>query len=119
MFSDLVPLSSLPCSRHLRTNPSPLTPSIESFSFLCGQLTLTKHLGVGGKFFMLLEFLGKKHNWQVGGRLPLLLPIQLHLSHTTIVEVIKATEAFARAGLESSNLLVGTDFTKSNEWTGK
>ncbi|KAL8153875.1 hypothetical protein V2J09_011635, partial [Rumex salicifolius] len=28
------------------------------------------------------------------------------------------TEALARAGLESSNLIIGIDFTKSNEWTG-
>ncbi|KAJ0556626.1 putative copine [Helianthus annuus] len=28
------------------------------------------------------------------------------------------TEALARAGLESSNLILGIDFTKSNEWTG-
>ncbi|KAL5991213.1 E3 ubiquitin-protein ligase rglg1 [Asimina triloba] len=28
------------------------------------------------------------------------------------------TEALAQAGLESSNLIVGIDFTKSNEWTG-
>ncbi|XP_047313269.1 E3 ubiquitin-protein ligase RGLG2-like isoform X2 [Impatiens glandulifera] len=28
------------------------------------------------------------------------------------------TQALARAGLESSNLIVGIDFTKSNEWTG-
>ncbi|KAK3413113.1 hypothetical protein EUGRSUZ_I01722 [Eucalyptus grandis] len=32
--------------------------------------------------------------------------------------VEEVTEALARAGLESSNLLVGIDFTKSNEWTG-
>ncbi|KAJ7974684.1 E3 ubiquitin-protein ligase RGLG2-like [Quillaja saponaria] len=31
----------------------------------------------------------------------------------------QVTEALARAGLESSNLIVGIDFTKSNEWTGK
>ncbi|XP_071733356.1 E3 ubiquitin-protein ligase RGLG2-like [Rutidosis leptorrhynchoides] len=30
----------------------------------------------------------------------------------------EVTEALARAGLESSNLIVGVDFTKSNEWTG-
>ncbi|XP_057840562.2 E3 ubiquitin-protein ligase RGLG2 [Cryptomeria japonica] len=30
----------------------------------------------------------------------------------------KVTEALAQAGLESSNLIVGIDFTKSNEWTG-
>jgi E3 ubiquitin-protein ligase RGLG len=30
----------------------------------------------------------------------------------------QVTEALANAGLESSNLIVGIDFTKSNEWTG-
>jgi E3 ubiquitin-protein ligase RGLG len=30
----------------------------------------------------------------------------------------EVTEALARAGLESSNLILGIDFTKSNEWTG-
>ncbi|VAI90193.1 unnamed protein product [Triticum turgidum subsp. durum] len=33
--------------------------------------------------------------------------------------VSQVTEALAQAGLESSNLIVGIDFTKSNEWTGK
>lgn len=31
----------------------------------------------------------------------------------------QVTEALANAGLESSNLIVGVDFTKSNEWTGR
>ncbi|KAK2359420.1 E3 ubiquitin-protein ligase RGLG2 [Trifolium repens] len=31
---------------------------------------------------------------------------------------IYVTEALVRAGLESSNLIVVVDFTKSNEWTG-
>eukprot|EP00249_Psilotum_nudum_P001186 c13542_g1_i1 orf=493-1737(-) len=31
----------------------------------------------------------------------------------------QVTEALRAAGLESSNLIVGIDFTKSNEWTGK
>ncbi|PQQ05212.1 E3 ubiquitin-protein ligase RGLG2 [Prunus yedoensis var. nudiflora] len=30
----------------------------------------------------------------------------------------EVTSALAQAGLESSNLIVGIDFTKSNEWTG-
>ncbi|KAK8481817.1 hypothetical protein V6N11_032983, partial [Hibiscus sabdariffa] len=30
----------------------------------------------------------------------------------------QVTAALAQAGLESSNLIVGIDFTKSNEWTG-
>uniref|UniRef100_A0A0C9S270 TSA: Wollemia nobilis Ref_Wollemi_Transcript_21728_1925 transcribed RNA sequence n=1 Tax=Wollemia nobilis TaxID=56998 RepID=A0A0C9S270_9CONI len=30
----------------------------------------------------------------------------------------EVTQALAHAGLESSNLIVGIDFTKSNEWTG-
>ncbi|KAI3763184.1 hypothetical protein L1987_53636 [Smallanthus sonchifolius] len=30
----------------------------------------------------------------------------------------QVTDALAHAGLESSNLIVGVDFTKSNEWTG-
>lgn len=33
--------------------------------------------------------------------------------------VEQVTDALAQAGLESSNLIVGIDFTKSNEWTGK
>ncbi|KAL5223295.1 hypothetical protein ABZP36_028008 [Zizania latifolia] len=33
--------------------------------------------------------------------------------------VDQVTDALAQAGLESSNLIVGIDFTKSNEWTGK
>jgi hypothetical protein len=32
--------------------------------------------------------------------------------------LLQVTEALAQAGLESSNLIVGIDFTKSNEWTG-
>ncbi|KAJ8761264.1 hypothetical protein K2173_001320 [Erythroxylum novogranatense] len=31
----------------------------------------------------------------------------------------EVTEALREAGLESSNLILGIDFTKSNEWTGK
>ncbi|THU50581.1 hypothetical protein C4D60_Mb06t21760 [Musa balbisiana] len=31
----------------------------------------------------------------------------------------QVTEALSQAGLESSNLIVGIDLTKSNEWTGK
>ncbi|WVZ92359.1 hypothetical protein U9M48_038432 [Paspalum notatum var. saurae] len=31
----------------------------------------------------------------------------------------QVTDALAHAGLESSNLIVGVDFTKSNEWTGR
>ncbi|KAK4257010.1 hypothetical protein QN277_006657 [Acacia crassicarpa] len=34
------------------------------------------------------------------------------------VSLDQVTEALAGAGLESSNLIVGIDFTKSNEWTG-
>jgi E3 ubiquitin-protein ligase RGLG len=36
--------------------------------------------------------------------------------YTSVEEVQRALE---RAGLESSDLIVGIDFTKSNEWTGK
>ncbi|KAJ4710977.1 E3 ubiquitin-protein ligase RGLG2-like [Melia azedarach] len=36
-------------------------------------------------------------------------------NYTTLDQV---TAALAQAGLESSNLIVGIDFTKSNEWTG-
>ncbi|KAJ4747540.1 copine family protein [Rhynchospora pubera] len=35
------------------------------------------------------------------------------------VTLEQVTDALAQAGLESSNLIVGIDFTKSNEWTGR
>lgn len=35
-----------------------------------------------------------------------------------VCEFWQVTQALAQAGLESSNLIVGIDFTKSNEWTG-
>ncbi|KAL3820855.1 hypothetical protein ACJIZ3_006760 [Penstemon smallii] len=37
-------------------------------------------------------------------------------NYTSVEQV---TRALAESGLESSNLIVGIDFTKSNEWTGK
>ncbi|XP_042067759.1 E3 ubiquitin-protein ligase RGLG1-like [Salvia splendens] len=37
-------------------------------------------------------------------------------NYQTIEQV---TQALAESGLESSNLIVGIDFTKSNEWTGR
>ncbi|XP_022717615.1 E3 ubiquitin-protein ligase RGLG4-like isoform X3 [Durio zibethinus] len=36
-----------------------------------------------------------------------------------IMAKMKVTKALRDSGLESSNLMVGIDFTKSNEWTGK
>ncbi|KAL6223524.1 hypothetical protein ACLB2K_006909 [Fragaria x ananassa] len=39
-----------------------------------------------------------------------------HTCHTSVTQVIAALR---EAGLESSNLILGIDFTKSNEWTGK
>lgn len=32
---------------------------------------------------------------------------------------MQVTAALREAGLESSNLILGIDFTKSNEWTGR
>ncbi|CAK9202049.1 unnamed protein product [Sphagnum jensenii] len=42
-------------------------------------------------------------------------------SHITdqFTSVEQVQQALSQAGLESSNLIVGIDFTKSNEWTGK
>ncbi|XP_014500419.1 E3 ubiquitin-protein ligase RGLG2 isoform X2 [Vigna radiata var. radiata] len=48
---------------------------------------------------------------------------KLERTNSTIVDryssIEQVTEALERAGLESCNLIVGIDFTKSNEWTGK
>ncbi|KAG6410202.1 hypothetical protein SASPL_128255 [Salvia splendens] len=40
-------------------------------------------------------------------------------NYHSLEEVRVVSEALAQAGLESSNLIIGIDFTKSNEWTGK
>ncbi|XP_020407386.1 E3 ubiquitin-protein ligase RGLG1 [Zea mays] len=42
-----------------------------------------------------------------------------YLSERPNLPLLQVTDALAQAGLESSNLIVGIDFTKSNEWTGK
>lgn len=31
---------------------------------------------------------------------------------------MQVKEALEKVGLESSNIIIGVDFTKSNEWTG-
>ena len=41
-----------------------------------------------------------------------------YLSERPNLPLLQVTNALAQAGLESSNLIVGIDFTKSNEWTG-
>ncbi|KAF0888993.1 hypothetical protein E2562_020199 [Oryza meyeriana var. granulata] len=54
----------------------------------------------------------------VGGKRP-----RLERKYSKIVDQYRSLdeviEALAQAGLESSNLIIGIDFTKSNEWTGK
>ncbi|KAF5207926.1 E3 ubiquitin-protein ligase rglg5 [Thalictrum thalictroides] len=40
---------------------------------------------------------------------------KIHDNYNSLEQV---TKALSQAGLESSNLIVGIDFTKSNEWTG-
>ncbi|CAA7409585.1 unnamed protein product [Spirodela intermedia] len=41
-------------------------------------------------------------------------------AHLRIAEAAeRVSDALAQAGLESSNMILGVDFTKSNEWTGK
>ncbi|KAG2593704.1 E3 ubiquitin-protein ligase RGLG5-like [Panicum virgatum] len=54
---------------------------------------------------------------------PAAKPRQLDRRYSRIADdyhsVDQVTDALAQAGLESSNLIVGIDFTKSNEWTGK
>ncbi|PAN20268.1 hypothetical protein PAHAL_3G397500 [Panicum hallii] len=53
-----------------------------------------------------------------GGKRP-----RLERKYSRIVDQYRSLdeviEALAQAGLESSNLIIGIDFTKSNEWTGK
>ncbi|KAG8385911.1 hypothetical protein BUALT_Bualt03G0094300 [Buddleja alternifolia] len=48
---------------------------------------------------------------------------EIHLKYKKIddnyTSLDQVTRALAESGLESSNLIVGIDFTKSNEWTGK
>ncbi|OEL30505.1 E3 ubiquitin-protein ligase RGLG2 [Dichanthelium oligosanthes] len=49
----------------------------------------------------------------------ILLSALLFVICVMVLLPVQVTEALAQAGLESSNLIVGIDFTKSNEWTGK
>ncbi|KAK9089944.1 hypothetical protein Scep_029026 [Stephania cephalantha] len=41
-----------------------------------------------------------------------------HHQYDTYTSLDEVTAALSEAGLESSNLIIGIDFTKSNEWTG-
>ena len=46
-------------------------------------------------------------------------PNYVQTSSTAVSESLpQVTAALSEAGLESSNLIVGIDVTKSNEWTG-
>jgi hypothetical protein len=46
-------------------------------------------------------------------------PAPFHAIGDSFADLPSLQAALRRAGLESSNLIVAVDFTKSNEWTGK
>ena len=46
-------------------------------------------------------------------------PFRFHRINDNYSTIEQVQEALRKAGLESSNLIVGVDFTKSNTWTGK
>jgi E3 ubiquitin-protein ligase RGLG len=54
---------------------------------------------------------------QYGSCAPTALPLRAIADRYTSIEQV--TSDLRRGGLESSNLIVAVDFTKSNEWTGK
>ncbi|KAF2301725.1 hypothetical protein GH714_028798 [Hevea brasiliensis] len=66
---------------------------------------------------------GPSHRGGWIGSTPGLLMITKHWIRAPVTRLCcggrpKVTAALAQSGLESSNLIVGIDFTKSNEWTG-
>ncbi|KAL0004378.1 hypothetical protein SO802_011939 [Lithocarpus litseifolius] len=66
---------------------------------------------------------GSQASYNYGSEIPVAQPHRkLDRKYSRIADNYRSldevTAALANAGLESSNLIVGIDFTKSNEWTG-
>ncbi|KAG1363790.1 hypothetical protein COCNU_11G006170 [Cocos nucifera] len=67
----------------------------------------------------LRSVLGGLHHTYFVGNAPMAHMTVEPKEHSSDTPSFKVTEALSQAGLESSNLIVGIDFTKSNEWTGR
>ncbi|KAB1221643.1 E3 ubiquitin-protein ligase RGLG2 [Morella rubra] len=106
-------------SNHVYASPSNLSSSSYSYSRNYADYDRRSTVSVQSQYSRIGDNYCSLEQITAKIEFTLLLPNCCHQACVVIFDnTFQVTQALYQAGLESSNLIVGVDFTKSNEWTG-